>query len=290
MLVLCLHQVNPRANPFWPALHPDRFAALLRWLSSAAEVVSFADLPTRAAQRRTRPLVILSFDDGYYDFVEYAMPILERFDMRANQNVIGESLLSGLPPHETRVCELLHAAPPRRLRPLRIPGLDVTLDRDHREAKERFGATVSNHVKNLPKDEAEGAVLALREALGVDPPSVRMMSAADVAAAARAGHEIGAHAYRHDSKATVPDEDFLEDFRTCRKALGEQGLRTRVYAFPNGSYRKSQVDILIDEGVEHVLLVEDRASRPTAHVHPRLPIRGEYDNELRVRAVGIAPP
>jgi len=41
----------------------------------------------------TRPAVVLSFDDGYQDFVEYAMPVLAKHGVKVNFNVCPAYLL-----------------------------------------------------------------------------------------------------------------------------------------------------------------------------------------------------
>jgi peptidoglycan/xylan/chitin deacetylase (PgdA/CDA1 family) len=289
LLVLTLHQVNPDPNPFWPSVRPEHFVRLLEWLTSVAEPVTFSDLRARDGADRAKPLVILSFDDGYGDFVDYAMPILQDFGLHANQNVIGASVETGVPPREVQVCELLAAAPLQALNPLRLPRLTLQLGADDTRAKARFGAAVSNHIKSLDPEAGEEAWMALRDALGVDPPPTRMMSREDVATAVAAGHEIGGHAYHHQSMEHVDDAQFADDFERCRGVLADVGCQTRVYAFPNGSFRETQVDLLRRAGVEHVLLVGERPSHRDSDVHTRLSIRGRSPAELRARAAAMVP-
>jgi peptidoglycan/xylan/chitin deacetylase (PgdA/CDA1 family) len=118
----------------------------------------------------------------------------------------------------------------------------------------------------------------------------RMMSSEDVAAAAAAGHEIGSHSYSHESMEFVDDDDFVEDFERCRRVLAEVNCDATVYAFPNGSYRQHQIELLRDLGVLHMLLVGERPSRPDTSVHTRLTLRGHSVPELRVRAAGAPIP
>jgi peptidoglycan/xylan/chitin deacetylase (PgdA/CDA1 family) len=74
VLVLNFHRVSPEPNPFWPPMTPEAFADLAGYLASRCRVLTFGELAD--AQTDRRPTIILSFDDGYRDFVEYAMPIL----------------------------------------------------------------------------------------------------------------------------------------------------------------------------------------------------------------------
>ena len=285
-LILNVHSVSPDSNPYGPSLHPEAFAGLLDWLAPRATLCLLRDLPGPADRDPQRPLVVLSFDDGLKDFVEHAMPVLASRGLRANQNLIGEAVETGDPPWTINLVDLLGATPPEALRRLRVPRFAAELSSHDPYAKERFGAAITNHFKGLAPAEREPGWAALREVTGgivVDRPT-RMMSSEDVAAALAAGHEIGSHSYSHESMEYVDDAAFLADFRRSCDVLARSGCKDCVvYAFPNGSYRPRQVELLQQEGVRHVLLVGEHPSRPGS-VHTRLTLRGGSEAELRARA------
>jgi peptidoglycan/xylan/chitin deacetylase (PgdA/CDA1 family) len=288
LLILSLHSVSPTSNPYGPSLHPDLFADLLTWLQPRTHLCLLRDTERRSPQDRDRPRVVLSFDDGLKDFVEHAMPVLDSFDVRANQNVIGTSMEVGRPPWALSLVDLLGAAPVAAVQRLRIPGFGAVLSADEPYAKERFGAALTAHFKALTPSDRDIALMALYEELRdvvVDQPT-RMMSAADVKAAHDAGYEIGSHSYSHESMEYVDDDTFLADFRRSCELLREAGCGDcTVYAFPNGSHRPGQPELLQAQRVRHVLLVDERPSHVTATVHTRLTVRGDSASELRARAV-----
>jgi peptidoglycan/xylan/chitin deacetylase (PgdA/CDA1 family) len=288
LLILNLHGISPHPNPYDPRLHPDRFAQLLTWLRSAATIGLLRDIPGPVDRDPRRPLVVLSFDDGLSDFVEYAMPVLASLDLRANQNVIGHAVETGDPPWAISLLDQLGATPTRVVQRLNVPGFAYKLARDAPSAKARFGAALTNHLKALTPAHRAPVWSALQESLQdviVERPT-RMMGSDDVAAAVGAGHEIGSHSYSHESMEYLSDTEFLEDFRRSRDVLHAVGREDcPVYAFPNGSHRPEQVGILQREGVRHVLLVGDRASQPGRLVHSRLTVRGDSIAEVRARSV-----
>lgn len=287
LLVLNLHSVAPWSNPYGPSLHPDAFADLLAWLIPRSTPCLFGDLPAPSGRDPRRPLVLLSFDDGLADFTEHAMPVLADAGLRVNLNVIGAAMATGEPPWALRVVDRLGAAPVATVKRLRLAGLDARLEEDERHAKERFGAKLTNHLKGLDPVARAPALEILESALGdaeVERPT-RMMSAADVAAARAAGHEIGSHSYCHESMEYLDDAAVLEDLERSRTVLASAGTPApTVYAFPNGSHRPGQPELLRQAGIDHVLLVGERPSRPGASVHPRITLRGGSDGELRMRA------
>jgi len=68
---------------------PHRFERQIAALAEFAEVVPLRDLPGRlASQSSNRPVVALTFDDGYANFYTEALPILRRYDVPATVFVV----------------------------------------------------------------------------------------------------------------------------------------------------------------------------------------------------------
>jgi peptidoglycan/xylan/chitin deacetylase (PgdA/CDA1 family) len=79
-VVLMYHSVTPYDDdPYLVTVTPGRFERQLDWLrSKKMRGVSVADLIAARRAGEGRDLVGLTFDDGYADFVSYAMPLLAR--------------------------------------------------------------------------------------------------------------------------------------------------------------------------------------------------------------------
>jgi len=287
LVVLNLHRVSPDPSPYWPPLHPRLFEELLGFLAREARLVTFADLGS-VDPAPDRPLVVLSFDDGYNDFVEYAMPVLDRFGVRVNQNVVPGATLSGRPPWTVQLSDFLAAAPAGVLAAIRLPGADLPpVTGDGPLAQARFGAALSGHLKSLPRPERLAHWEELQPLFEqVDVTPTQMMTVADIHEAA-AHHEIGVHSFTHESMALEDDGFFLDDFARCQDFFRDElALPLEIYAFPNGSYRPDQIALLQERGIRHVLLVDERASRPSAGVHPRFTFGAFSPAEVRLRALG----
>jgi peptidoglycan/xylan/chitin deacetylase (PgdA/CDA1 family) len=93
-IVLMYHSVAPYAeDPYLVTVSPHRFEQQMRWLDRRGlRGVSVAEL--LAAQRRhcDAGLVGLTFDDGYHDFLRYAVPVLHRYGFTATAFVIAGRL------------------------------------------------------------------------------------------------------------------------------------------------------------------------------------------------------
>jgi peptidoglycan/xylan/chitin deacetylase (PgdA/CDA1 family) len=76
-------------DPYRVTVTPDRLEQQLRWLSRRGlRGVSMADLLAARARGEGQGLVGLTFDDGYADFVDNALPLLARRDFGATLFVL----------------------------------------------------------------------------------------------------------------------------------------------------------------------------------------------------------
>jgi peptidoglycan/xylan/chitin deacetylase (PgdA/CDA1 family) len=89
--VLMYHSISPSSEPDPHRLrvHPDRLDRHLRLLRRLGlRGVSLTELVRAADRGETAGLVGLTFDDGYTDFLEHAVPVLERHGMTATLYVV----------------------------------------------------------------------------------------------------------------------------------------------------------------------------------------------------------
>ncbi len=285
VVVLNLHQVSPHQNHFWPPLSPRVFEDLLIFLKQHFEVTRFDAL---AQTTDAHPRAILSFDDGYHNFVEYAQPLLEKHNLTANLNVIPECVETGKPIWNVRLYDFLNVVPRSLINELRLPDFTERLDDDSATNKTRFGLRLSRFLKNRAVCERDALWPHIEALMGKADvfPVTRMMNAEDVRAAARK-HEIGAHSFAHESMAFQDDQFFQDDSRRCFDYFRTKlRLPLTIYAFPNGSHRAGQPEWLQQAGVEHVLLVGERFSTVRERVHPRFTIYGLSAVEARFQALG----
>ncbi len=69
---------------------PPRFAAQMEWLyEEGYRTIFFEELDTLDAESAQRT-VIITFDDGFASFMEYAFPLFQHYGFKSTINVIGE--------------------------------------------------------------------------------------------------------------------------------------------------------------------------------------------------------
>lgn len=285
VVILNFHRVSPDDGSAYPPLHPDLFSHLLDFCADHFRLTCFSDL-ARPAPGDQRPIAIISFDDGYLDFVEFALPRLRRRGIPCNQNLIVDCLKSGLPPLNVQFQDFVGRASTSDLRAISISGFPRFREGEDRKA---FGDRLSNFLKFKPvaqqRELTRASVEMIREVSSFQP--TKMMTVAD--AKAIAGEcEIGAHSVEHATLVAETPEYVEADARNCsdffRTALG---ISPKIYALPNGSASEQQIRILEMSGYEHILCTGDDFSRADARRHPRFTMDGSSKAEVRFRATGF---
>jgi peptidoglycan/xylan/chitin deacetylase (PgdA/CDA1 family) len=274
--ILNLHRICDVDGSDYRPLKPLLFNDLLTFLRLHFEFTTFSQLD----EPSPKPKLILSFDDGYKDFFEVTFPLLERHGVRVNHNIIPECTEKQLPPLNVMAQDFVGKAPRELVLKLDVPGFSNV-------AGDRLGFRLSSFLKNRPHAEQEQLAEILVPqffAWGGFTPT-RMMSREEVRQVGQV-HELGAHSYSHASMAHESNEYLREDLRRCNRYFQEiLGQRMRIYAFPNGSYRDEQIEIVSDSGVQHILLVGDVFANGTSP-HKRFGFDAETLSEARFKALG----
>jgi peptidoglycan/xylan/chitin deacetylase (PgdA/CDA1 family) len=233
LLVLIYHRVLPRADPLLRD-EPDAAAFagqmdLIRQnfnilpLSAAVERLARRDLPTRA--------VCITFDDGYANNCEVALPILSERGIPATV-FVAPGFLSGGRMFNDTVIEAIRRAPAE------LDLTDINLGR-HLLTDDESRTTAISHIlpvlKYLPPRERLERAATIAERVGAELPSDLMMTAEQVRRLHRAGIEIGAHTVNHPILAKLDDATALLEIGASKHKLQEIiGAEVTSFAYPNG--------------------------------------------------------
>lgn len=233
--ILIFHRVLPTRDPLFPEeMHSQRFDELLRFLGAEFNVITLGEAAARLDESELpRRALCITFDDGYADNAEVALPLLLRHGLKATF-FVATGFLDGGRMFNDSVIECL-----------RRTGLDsVDLGefglprRSTASAADRRGVidALLPKVKYLGLAEREGFIARLHRLAGApELPGGLMMRSEQVRQLHRAGMEIGAHTVRHPilrllSNAEAQDE--IAGGRARLQALVDAAVE--VFAYPNG--------------------------------------------------------
>ena len=235
--VLIFHRVLPAPDPLNPG-DPDapRFDAILGWLrdwfnvlplAEAVERLRACDLPPRA--------LAITFDDGYADNHDIALPILRRHGLSATF-FIATGFLDGGRMWNDGIIEALRRCrlPELDLRGLVVKGLDRFALSDT-ESRRHAIAGLLPALKYQGLEQRTALVQTIAERAEVVLPNDLMMSTAQLRALYGAGMGIGAHTVRHPILARLSAADARREIEDGRATLERlTGKPVQLFAYPNG--------------------------------------------------------
>ena len=276
IIILNLHRVSVDDGSGYKPLDPHLFEELLKFLKYNFEVVTFASIKDVTI----KPKLILSFDDGFKDFIDVACPLLYKYDIRVNHNLIPECIETGLPPLNIIAQDFVGKAPKELIKRLEIPGFQ-NLSGDN------LAYRLSSFIKNNTFDKYQNIrKILIPQFFSWDEfTTASMMNRSDILQI-REIHEIGGHSYSHTTMQYEDEEFFINDLNRCKKYFKELlGHPMKIYAFPNGSHTENQIEIAISGGVEHVLLLGSNFDNGISP-HYRFNFDAQNLNQIRFNATG----
>lgn len=157
VVILCYHSVSTRS---FASATPNAFEQHLLWLRAHCEIVPFRQVAHAAGDwQGDRPVVALTFDDGYADNYEYAFPLLRIFEVPATF-----FLTVGLLEQDPRVVgrfQSLYQSGVQDIRPLEWAQV-----REMRQAGMEIGAHTYSH-PNLSRLTRSAAEVELRQSKAI---------------------------------------------------------------------------------------------------------------------------
>jgi peptidoglycan/xylan/chitin deacetylase (PgdA/CDA1 family) len=258
--VLIFHRVLREPDPLLPGeMDAERFDRVCRWLAGW-----FNFLPLDDAVRRLRDATLparaaaITFDDGYADNHDIALPILQRHGLCATFFVATGFLDGGRMWNDTVIEAVRRTCAPKwDLEACGVPGVGQVelagLAQRQAAISQLLGA-----IKYLEPGQRATAVAGVASAAAADLPQDLMMSSDQLRRLRQAGMQIGAHTVNHPILSRLSATAARNEVVDSKHAL-EQLLQERValFAYPNGrphqDYGREAVDVVRQCGFDAAL-------------------------------------
>lgn len=235
--VLTYHRICEPGGPF-AGLSPGVFREQMRWLRKHCNPLAPADIEARlnGGARRGSTDVLVTFDDGYRDFFDNALPVLRELEIPAvvflATSFIDEG---GLIWTE----ELDWALDVTRRQSVQLPW-DSAQTLSLRDSQERkaAGRVCRVFLKAQPDEERASWQRLLLVALEVEPAQTslpRQFLSWDEVRTAQPLVTFGGHTHRHRILSRLPAAQVDDEILTCSRRIEEElGAPPKLFAYPNG--------------------------------------------------------
>jgi len=253
--IFIFHRVLPARDPLFPGeMTVQDFDAACRWLREWFQVLPL-DAAVRALRdgRLPQRAAAITFDDGYADNHDQALPILQRHGLSATFFVATAFLDGGRMWNDT-IIEAVRGCRADALR-FEPAGIDEAMPLGGAAQRRALIERVIGHAKYLPPAQRQVLVDEFAARCAAPLPTDLMMSSEQVRRLRRAGQLVGAHTASHPILARLPRDEAEREIRLGREAL--QALLDEpvaLFAYPNGKpgqdYRDETVAIVRELGFD----------------------------------------
>lgn len=234
LTTLIFHRVRPAsASARKRVLDEARFDELLSWVAHAFNVISpdeavtrlmRGDLPARA--------LCITFDDGYADNAELAMPILLRHGLTAAFFVATDFLDGGVMWNDRLAIAV------RRCTRDFLDLDDLGLGRHQLNSssnRAKVAALLNGRIKYLPDSQRSECICEIVARSGVEIPKNLMMTSDQVRQLRNAGMVVGGHTCSHPILASLDEDRARSEIVLGKHKLEEiLGEPIDLFAYPNG--------------------------------------------------------
>lgn len=286
-IILMYHRITrTELDPWGMCVSPENFSEHLHAIRQVATPMSLVDF-VRARESGELPerAVVVTFDDGYLDNFERALPLLRQHQVPATLFITTCNIDSPREFWWDRL-ETLLLAPTTLPERLELPldsGVRVwelgsaanysAVERENdrgtmawlagKDGRLRFFYDVWKSLWPLAADKREQALDQLANWSGVDSspsPSRRSMSSAEIHAMGQESlMTIGAHTVDHPPLSAHPAEFQSEQILLGRENLQQiLGVPVTTFAYPHGEYSPETIRLLRNAGFECAVTVQQK--------------------------------
>lgn len=291
--ILMLHHVRPAsAAAFQPNRHleitPDFLATTLQNLRAHdIDIVSLDEARHRLATRQfARRFAVFTFDDGYRDNRDYALPVMRRFEAPMTVYVASDFAAG-----TGRLWWVALERCLARSEAVTVPidGIETRIETATAAEKQAAFARLHDHFRSLPTDhDINAAIGALARRCGIDDATISRelcLSWDELKAfAADPLVTIGAHTISHCNLAHETAEQARHEIVASRERIADAlECPVRHFAYPYGdkaAARRREFDIATTLGFDTAVTTRPGMLFPGHVDHltalPRLSLNGNF--------------
>jgi peptidoglycan/xylan/chitin deacetylase (PgdA/CDA1 family) len=286
------HRVSDERDDLWPPMKPALFERIIRLLTRKYHIVPLEEwLQEKNKHAARKKLVSILFDDGYKDNIEYAAPILKKYNCPASFYIVTGCIDKNIP---TWTYLLDHV-----LQQTRIPVLTLDFSEIPEELKKialvdkALLRKIKPWMKQLPNGQRVRALDSiLQQCTDVPVPENKMMSWSDIRHLQQDGFYIGSHSHTHPMLAALEDEKEIKEELGHSASIIQQklGRAPLTISYPIGSFDERVIRLAGETGYQFGLAVEQRffqSGRDPLLAIPRVELYQEPSWKVSLRINGL---
>jgi peptidoglycan/xylan/chitin deacetylase (PgdA/CDA1 family) len=284
------HRVNPERDPLWDPMDVGLFERCIRHITKTHQVVLLEELVLNKSHCYRKNFATIIFDDGYKDIIEFALPILNKYKVKASFYVVTDCIEHNLRTwtyildYRFRNTNKTDIGLNYEFLPLslKVDQLATTAERVY------FVKQLKPVLKRLAHEQRSLVLKRVEEKLNDTELPELMMNWQDLSVLKKEGHYIGSHTVTHSMLATMGNEsDIRRELVDSAKKIEEKlGHFPLTISYPVGSYNEVTMRLSKETGYQLGLAVNQIPYCPGKHGNfeiPRIELYNESWLKTRVR-------
>jgi peptidoglycan/xylan/chitin deacetylase (PgdA/CDA1 family) len=293
--ILLFHRVNPVRDVLWDPMAPALFEKIMHFVNKKYEVISLNDLCLHHKVTQKPPLAI-TFDDGFKDYVDYALPILNKFNFHSTMFVVTNSVEENMPTW-TYVMDYLFY----NTQKFEIPYFDYgeecqSFARYKWQTKEEQIIYCRKFKQVLKKVENAKRIAIMNAFMNgfddVNIPRDLMLSWDELRSLNNEWVDIGSHSVSHPPLATIINEQELQSEIKVSGDIIEKNLGyfPSAISYPVGSYNKQVKELSKKAGYKIGLAVDQKlynSDKQDLFAVPRIELYNDSFLRNKIKIYGV---
>lgn len=248
------HRVNTLKDPLWNPIHPEHFEQTISYLKKHFEFVQLSEyLLDDFKPTSNKPLCAISFDDGYHDFIEYALPILKKYDCPSSMYVVTDCIKNDLPPWTYMLNHYFTHTGKLQIKidTHDFPGHLKNTSWKNKNERILYAKQLNPYMKSLANtSKIKVYHQIISELQDVSPPTGLMMTWEQICELKNHRCEVGSHTVSHPvlSKNLSHDE-LLQELKTSGTLIEKHtGIFPSTISYPFGAFNEKVKNVAQEAG------------------------------------------
>jgi peptidoglycan/xylan/chitin deacetylase (PgdA/CDA1 family) len=259
------HRVSDETDPQWQPMRLVLFEKIISQLTRQGNVILLEDFLANPLSfgTTTKNFTTISFDDGYKDNIEYAAPILKKYNCPASFYIVTGCIDTNTPTWTYLIDHFLANTSKKRIGfPFDfVPAEMKSIQLRHKSSTKQDFGKIKPWLKTLSNQQQTIIIKSLiQQCNDVELPMGQMMSWNDIRQLKSSGFHIGSHSHTHTMLATLESEAEIKNELTVsyKRISDELGNPPLTISYPVGSFDDRVIRMSVESGYKFGLAVEQK--------------------------------
>ena len=236
IFIFNFHRVSNEHSPAFPPIPVKTFEKVIRLLNHQFIIIPQEALVEKLPDSTRKDFCVLTFDDGYSDFAEYALPILGKHKIPTTLHIVTDVATTGKMFWTQRLNKIVETYYQLKM-PIKCSSLSQTYTM--RNDKEVEMTALDIYLRLLEDDNRMEIINELASKITATIPETKMLTWQDLKSLPRDIVTIGSHAHTHNNLLKMSSDEITMELSKSFNLIKENiGVEPLSIAYPNGQYNE----------------------------------------------------